>query len=397
MKKFFYLMTAAAVLLAACSDDNQEVTLNVSPATINAGAAGTTSTIQITTGAEWNVSSGDNWVHVSPASGSGNATVNVSVAENTTTAARSAKIKVTAGDKTQEVTVNQEAPAGTTPPGKASISGPDSNCPEGTPTVTLTANAANATSYIWFNGTTAISGATNTTYAVSTSGTYYVVGKNANGEGTKSDPHQVTIYENCGGSIASIDELVGTWNSDGYVIVGSSAYENPHLMIVTKENETTIRIANMININSIFTLARTDEYLATVDIANMTITLTAGQECSPTIFDEATADQSILSIDADKTNYCYNAGVDFVMPIAVDGNGTITIAPNSGISYNIGGIGDVDAGFIFLAYKSGTCLGGGCSSLGLLWTKVSSATEAPATANTGTLTKLPAMPISQNK
>jgi lipoprotein-anchoring transpeptidase ErfK/SrfK len=81
------------------------------------------------------------------------------------------------------------------PPAKAVVSGNSSNtCPNAN--VTLTANATDATSYKWYKGSEVISSATNSTYTVTESGTYYATGVNADGEGTKSTGKTVTI-ENC--------------------------------------------------------------------------------------------------------------------------------------------------------------------------------------------------------
>lgn len=77
-------------------------------------------------------------------------------------------------------------------PEKAVVSGPDRNVwPE--TTVTLTATAAGAESFVWYNGSTPVPGATATTYSVTVSGYYSAAGKNAVGEGPKSDPKTVDI------------------------------------------------------------------------------------------------------------------------------------------------------------------------------------------------------------
>jgi hypothetical protein len=222
-----------------------------------------------------------------------------------------------------------------------------------------------------------------------------VAGKNADGEGEKSNPHAVTIYPNCDGGLTSIDDLVGSWYSVGYVIVNESVYENGHTMTITKENETTIRISNLVNINALSTKTHSDEYLATVDIENMTITIAAGQECSPSLFDGT--DQTILAIDQDPDTYCNNAGIDFVIPITVGLSGAIRMAPDSGRRYTIGGLGDVAAGFAYLGYKEGNCLGGGVSLIDLSWVKTPSSGVAPVKAGANTLPKLSSIKISPTK
>ncbi|MDR0667648.1 MAG: immunoglobulin domain-containing protein [Prevotellaceae bacterium] len=77
-------------------------------------------------------------------------------------------------------------------PGKATVSGPERNVwPE--TSVTLTATADGAESFVWYNGTAPVSGATATTYTVTVSGYYSAAGVNAVGEGPKSDPKAVDI------------------------------------------------------------------------------------------------------------------------------------------------------------------------------------------------------------
>jgi hypothetical protein len=77
-------------------------------------------------------------------------------------------------------------------PAKASVSGAAANtCPANT--VVLTARAADATSFRWYNGSEKINGATDNTYEVSVTGTYYAVGVNDLGEGAKSEAKAVAI------------------------------------------------------------------------------------------------------------------------------------------------------------------------------------------------------------
>jgi hypothetical protein len=81
------------------------------------------------------------------------------------------------------------------PPAKAAISGDSENiCP--VTKIILTASATDATSYKWYKGNSAINGVNGNTYEATQSGTYYVTGINAIGEGIKSDGKLVTI-NNC--------------------------------------------------------------------------------------------------------------------------------------------------------------------------------------------------------
>jgi hypothetical protein len=273
MKKTLFLsaVIGMAALFVSCNgDDNNPVKLDVSTTTINVDAAQTTETFDITTTAKWNITAPDSWVSAAPANGNGNATITITVQANEATTPRSTNIKVTAEDQVKEITINQAAkPAA---PGKATITGKDSNCPEGTPTVTLTAEAANATSYVWYNGASVIDGATTATFAVASSGTYYVVGVNAGGEGEKSASHEVTIYPDCNGG-AFIDELVGTWNVVEGIYDGETEYYPIQSEIqITKIDGNTISISGiwsqMFNGWPGFSLT------ATVNSTNETITVT---------------------------------------------------------------------------------------------------------------------------
>jgi hypothetical protein len=217
MKKTIFLsaMLGMAALFVSCNDDDDNpVKLEMSTVTINVDAAQTTVSFDLWTNSRWNITTPDSWVSAAPASGNGDATVMVVVKANETTAARSAIIKVSAGNKEQEVTINQLAKP--VPPGKATISGKSSNCPEGTRTVILNAEAPNATSYIWYNRSNVITGVTGSTYEVSASGTFYVVGVNADGEGEKSNAKEVLIYDNCDDSgNFDYDDLLGTYSATG--------------------------------------------------------------------------------------------------------------------------------------------------------------------------------------
>jgi hypothetical protein len=195
--------------------------------------------------------------------------------------------------------------------------------------------------------------------------------------------------------VFTCDDLLGTWNSAGFVLLDNNIYENGHTMEITKIDETTILISNMININEIFSADRTDEYLASVDIANMTITIKAGQECSPSIFIDT--DKSVLVIDKDEEYYCNNAGVDFVISINIDEDGNITMEPNAD-RYFKKDDAQYTAGFTYIAYDTdGTCLGGGVNLCGLSWTKASPSEAVPFKTRTNKLTNIPAIEIGQNR
>jgi hypothetical protein len=77
-------------------------------------------------------------------------------------------------------------------PAQATITSNSTNtCPAAS--VTLTANAAGATSYKWYRDNTVLYSATGNTYEATQNGTYYVMGINAIGDGLKSDGKTITI------------------------------------------------------------------------------------------------------------------------------------------------------------------------------------------------------------
>jgi hypothetical protein len=220
MRKTFFLsaLLALAALLTSCSDETKEVTLNLSTAAISVEAAQTTASFTITADIDWRIAVTDNWVSAAPAAGNGNATIMLVVQANEGTTPRATVLTVTGGDKSQEVTVSQAAKP--VPPGRATVSGKDSNCPEATATVTLTAEAAGATSFAWYKGETLIAGATNATYEVPVTGIYYAAGVNADGEGAKSNPKTVTIYDDCRDSGAfSYNDLLGDYTALGVPVL----------------------------------------------------------------------------------------------------------------------------------------------------------------------------------
>jgi hypothetical protein len=77
-------------------------------------------------------------------------------------------------------------------PAKAAIAGAGANvCPA--ESVILATMADGATSFVWYNGDTKITGATGTSYEVTASGNYSAAGVNADGEGPRSDEKAVII------------------------------------------------------------------------------------------------------------------------------------------------------------------------------------------------------------
>ncbi len=106
-------------------------------------------------------------------------------------------------------------------PGTAVITGASQNTlPE--LTLTLTASAEGAQSYVWYKGSSKIDGEVSNTYIVTESGAYYAAGVNQFGEGAISSAKQVTIYGE--EYIFNRTDLVGTYsvNSVGLNINANS-------------------------------------------------------------------------------------------------------------------------------------------------------------------------------
>jgi hypothetical protein len=113
-------------------------TLTLAPTSISAAAAGDTHSIAVTSNGAWTATSDVAWCTLTPASGTNNGTITVTVAENTATDSRTATLTVALDTLLRQVTVTQ---AGTIPPtltlAPASIS---AAAVGGTHSVTVTSN-----------------------------------------------------------------------------------------------------------------------------------------------------------------------------------------------------------------------------------------------------------------
>lgn len=96
-------------IVAGCNKEKEEPTLSVAPTSITAKAEATTSSVKVSSNSGWTVKSSESWVTVSPAQGNGDATVSVTVAENTVASAREATLTFSCGTKSATVKVSQEA------------------------------------------------------------------------------------------------------------------------------------------------------------------------------------------------------------------------------------------------------------------------------------------------
>lgn len=106
---YFAFLLAFTGLLACSGENNNRITLTVTPQTFAVDAVAANQTVSLTSNGAWTISNGANWSTVSPLAGNGNATIAVNLAANSNTSPRSTVIKVTAGDISKEITVNQAA------------------------------------------------------------------------------------------------------------------------------------------------------------------------------------------------------------------------------------------------------------------------------------------------
>jgi hypothetical protein len=144
--------TRTAVLTLTAGDVSRQVivqqkvasstpTLEASVSLIEAEAAAGAYKFTVSSNQAWTLASSQTWCSVQPASGSGNKEISVSVAANSTTAARTAVLTLTAGDVSRQVTVQQKAPVAT-PTLEASVSLIEAAATAGTHKFTVISNQA---------------------------------------------------------------------------------------------------------------------------------------------------------------------------------------------------------------------------------------------------------------
>ena len=89
------------------SQRGADVKLTVSPQTLEFSYKAEEKTVAITTNAAWTITSDQVWCTVSKSSGSNNENITVKVNQNNSPDSRTANVKITAGGKTETVTVTQ--------------------------------------------------------------------------------------------------------------------------------------------------------------------------------------------------------------------------------------------------------------------------------------------------
>lgn len=112
MKQLKYFLVAAAWAIAACGGKENPAStgqdnLSLNPTSLSFKADGAdTYQVTVTASGSWTASATESWIHFTPGSGSGNGTLNVSVARSETQA-RAGRILVKCADRSAEVFVSQ--------------------------------------------------------------------------------------------------------------------------------------------------------------------------------------------------------------------------------------------------------------------------------------------------
>ena len=113
MKKYLMSLAAVTLVLAACGEKEPQKSetpeISVNPTEITAVSAGTSASLQISSNTKWAISTSDAWITFEPASGEGDGSVTVTVAENTAYKAREGKLSINSTAKRVTVTVKQDA------------------------------------------------------------------------------------------------------------------------------------------------------------------------------------------------------------------------------------------------------------------------------------------------
>ena len=108
--RLFLVVAALALMAVSCNTPEPEpekITVSVSPTSLEINAEGATQTLTVTSNGLWYARRDGSWITVSPSSGSGNGTVQVTVAPNTGDA-RTGSVILETSDQTATVSVSQQ-------------------------------------------------------------------------------------------------------------------------------------------------------------------------------------------------------------------------------------------------------------------------------------------------
>lgn len=104
--KYFMFVAAMALAIVGC---RKPVEVSFDKATQEIDAQGGSIELALKSNGEWTIAQTEGWIMVSPMSGSGDATILLTVAPNKTSVSRSAEIKATTKDNTATMTLSQNA------------------------------------------------------------------------------------------------------------------------------------------------------------------------------------------------------------------------------------------------------------------------------------------------
>lgn len=111
--------------------------------------------------------------------------------------------------------------------------------------ILLRVNAiARATTYKWYKDGVEVQNNNERSYTATASGAYKVAGVNSAGEGAASSEVNLSIEI----IPISVDDMVGTWTSSGILVCNNHGWGNPHEVVITKVNDTTIEMSKFINL-----------------------------------------------------------------------------------------------------------------------------------------------------
>lgn len=271
---------------------NTEETLSVNPTSLAFESSGGTQSVNVTSNASWTPTPNDSWITVAT-SGS---VLDVTVSKNTGDA-RTGSVTITTSTKSETVTITQKS--GTTEEGlTVNPTSLTFNWHGDEKTVTVTgSNLVITPNESWITVT-------------ENSGSFAVlVSDNAgNRTGTitvtsGTDSETVTVNQRL-----AADDLVGTWASTEFWIQSGSAYTNDHDVYITKVDDNTIHINNLIWLSGDGTINGSDNAVATIDSDNQSISI-AFQEILPTIDSDGWDSYWAHLISSTSAN-CWGAGFD---------------------------------------------------------------------------------------
>lgn len=343
-----FAVVLPAMCISGCKDPDK---ISVNPDKITMAGEGETRYVQVTASSDWRVTNAPDWIAFDEASGSGSRKMEVTVRRNDD-AERNFDLQLKSGDNICILKITQ--PLGK-PEAAGEIQATENH--DGTYNLSIT-ELPHATSYKWYLNNVAISGADQSSYTATESGLYKVAGVNAVGEGQASPEKEIT------GISQLIDKLVGTWTVAEYVINNvDKVIQNDHDIVISKVSPTQVKISNLMNVEN---LGIGDEFTATINNINKTLTLDAMQPIVPSWHEEYLS----FLIPMYSDTYSDGYGVPFPASPVLEINGKYTIEIVGGSGYSIIVMGErLPASWAILAVQNNDIKGGFIHGIGTTWTK----------------------------